>query len=156
MGLKELTYDTAAFQLPDNEMTKYTPEELLDLMARISYDYWHAIGEMRKIAKSKLIMEAKLTAVIQSKNWEMLQNKLAKQLFKEACSDPKGFKPTVDFTKSIIYMEQQGIMEAYNFWEAEADAAVKYHQMLTNQLMWHQTENRRLTAELMALPSQPG
>ena len=154
MALKELNYETADFALPDNQLTKYTPDELLDLMARVSYDYWHAVREMRKLAKMKLIMEAKLSVVIQSCNWEMLKNPLAKQLFKEACSNPKGFKPTVDFTNSLTYMEQQATFEAYAFWEAEAKAAQTYHQMLTNQLMWYQSENKRLSAELMTLGSQ--
>lgn len=155
---KQLTYDTAAeLELPDSEdLTKYTPEELLDLMARVSYDYWHGVKQLEKISRQKLIMEATLTAVIQAKKWDMLANPMARQLFKDACSDPKGFRPTVDFTNSIIYMEQQHTMERMAYWEAATKAAEKYHQMLTNQLMWHQSENRKLSAELMTLGSQPG
>jgi hypothetical protein len=154
MALKELTYETTTMPAAENRLTKYTPDELLDLMARVSYDYWHAVGQVSKISRMKMVMEAKLTAVIQSKNWDMLQNPLARQLLKEACEGPKAANPTAYLTKSIMYMEQQATFEAYNYWEAEAESAAKYHQMLTNQLMWYQSENKRNAAEMMTLGSQ--
>jgi hypothetical protein len=154
MALKEAIYDIIEIEpIPHREQTRYTPDELLERMAQASYEYHHAAQQMATLFQQKQTYETVITGLVQSKQWELLQDPQAKELCRLAFADPK-FKPTVDFTNSVVYMEAKAVMEPFNYWEAQANTAGKYHQMLTNQLMWHQSENSRLKAEMMSLNGQ--
>lgn len=154
MSLKEASYDIIEIEpTPHREQTMFTPEELLEKMAQASYEYHHAAAQMAQLFQQKQTYEAVVTGIVQSRQWHLLEDLQAKQLCELAAADPK-FKPTVDFTNSVVYMEAKAIIEPFNYWEAQANTASKYHQMLTNQLMWHQSENGRLKAEMMALGAQ--
>lgn len=154
MALKEAIYEPIEVEpIPHRTASRFTPEELLEKMAQASYEYHHAYGQMMQLFQHKQTYEEVITGIVQSKQWELLSDPQAKEFCRLAFADPK-FKPTVDFTTSIVNMEAKAIMHPFHYWEAQASAAAKYHQMLTNQLMWHQSENGVRKAEMMTLPGQ--
>lgn len=149
MGLTKLTIQTGNYEIPEFPAGPMSPEDIQEKMAQSSYLHRHAIEQLKRVEREKTIAEAQITLAVQAKRVDLLTDPAAVELFNNAMEDPK-FKPTIDFTNSLVYVEARPIMEEYQFWENIAKREEKQFQMLVSQQMWYMSENKRTVAEAFA------
>lgn len=130
------------------EIRAKSPEELLRLMAETQSEYSIIIRGLKKIERQKMKLEASTTIILHSKSLEYIKNeKLKKHL--EKCYEDDKFKPTVSFVESCVYLENEDIMEEHNDLTKRARYLEKEFDMLSSQLIYHQSKNKVKTAEIM-------
>lgn len=123
-------------------------ESILRLIEQTRYEYSDAVKNLRKLEKLKMLVEMQTTVIINSKHPELLKNEDLKAKISGLFDDPK-FKPTVDFIASCVYLENQAVMEDYNYYLKLSKQAEKEFEMLSSQLIWHQSQAKIKGIELM-------
>lgn len=123
-------------------------ESILRLIEQTRYEYSDAVKNLRKLEKLKMLVEMQTTVIINSKHPELLKNEDLKAKILGLFDDPK-FKPTVDFIASCVYLENQAVMEDYNYYLKLSKQAEKEFEMLSSQLIWHQSQAKIKGIELM-------
>lgn len=123
-------------------------ESILRLIEQTRYEYSDAVKNLRKLEKLKMLVEMQTTVIINSKHPELLKNEDLKAKILGLFDDPK-FKPTVDFIASCVYLENRAVMEDYNYYLKLSKQAEKEFEMLSSQLIWHQSQAKIKGIELM-------
>lgn len=126
----------------------YSPSQLLKMMATTQFEYSEAIRKLRELEKAKMLHEARTNVIVAAKRFDLLENEGLRVHFQTACSDPK-FRPTVDFIERCIYLENLPLMEEYNYYSKVAKQAEKEYEILSGQLIWHQSQAKIKGIELI-------
>ncbi len=130
-----------------NKETK-SADDVVKLIEQTRYEYSNAIRKLRALEKEKMYQESRTTIILTAKKPELLKNDALKKQLETCFEDPK-FKPTLDFIASCIYIEHKDLMEEYNYYLKLSKQAEKEFEMLSSQLIWHQSQAKIKGIELM-------
>lgn len=122
-------------------------DKLRELMGLVQWEFEQANRKLRELQTAKNEREAKTDVILWAKRPDLLTNEKVKAHYIKCLQDEK-FKLTVDLAKHFIYLENQDIMEEYEFYEKIASQAEKEYKMLTTQMMWYLSENKVKVSEL--------